>query len=395
MARQIVTSLDVGTHTIRIVVALRSKKDSHPEILALVEKESRGMRQGYITQFDDAVESIRGALDEASKKAGVRIRRVLLGMGGVTLGSSISEGSTAIARADQDVTQLDVKRAIEASEASMRDSMNKQVLHQFPISYKLDGKRVLGRPIGLKGNQLEVRTLFITALAQHVSDLERAVEEAGVAVEDIVATPVAASFVALSKVQKMAGCILAHIGAETVSTIVFEEGIPVSLAVFPLGSNDITNDIALGLRIPIEEAEEVKLGLREALVTRKKLDEIMAARLEDIFELIEAHLKKIGRSALLPAGIIFTGPTAALPLLEAVARDVLSLPARRIPEIAALFAGSKEDDSARKQLIPSAWSPAYGLVVLGGDFEAEESLGVKLVKDTKNNFLYWLKQLMP
>lgn len=395
MARHIVTSLDVGTHTIRVVVAVRAKKDSTPQIIALVEKDARGMRQGYITQFDDAVDSIREALEEASKKSGVRIRRVLLGIGGITLGSSISEGSTAIARADQDVTQLDVNRAIEASESAMRDSLNRQVLHQFPISYKLDGKRVLGRPVGLKGNQLEVRTLFITALSQHVNDLEAAVNAAGASIEEITASPIAASFVALSKVQKMAGCILAHIGAETVSTIVYEEGVPVSLAIFPLGSNDITNDIALGLRIPIEEAELVKVGARDSGAPRKKLDEIMSARLEDIFELIEAHLKKIGRSGLLPAGIVFTGPTAALPLLETVAKDILSLPAKRIPEITAIFANSKEDELPRKQLVSSAWSVAYGLCVLGPDGDSFDAPGETWLTKLLSFIKQSMRQLMP
>lgn len=396
MARKIVTSLDVGTKTIRVVVAEYAKRDAPPAIVALVEKESRGLRQGYIVNFDDVVESIQSALAEASKKSGHKIRRVGLAMGGATLSSSIAEGSTAIARADQEITALDIKRAAEASESSLKDALNKQVLHAIPISYKLDGKRVLGRAIGLKGSQLEVRTLFITALSQHVTELENAITAAGAAVEDITAAPIAASFVSLSKVQKMAGCILAHIGAETVSTIVFEEGIPVSLAVLPIGSNDVTNDIALGLKIPMEEAEEIKLGRREPTITRKKLEEIMTARLEDIFELIESHLRKIGRSGLLPAGIILTGPAATLPLVETVARDVLGLPARRLPEIPALFTShASGDDSIRKQTISSAWSPAYGLTVLGGDFEAEESLGIKLVKETRNNFIYWLKQLMP
>ncbi len=398
MARTIVTALDVGTSSIRLISAEIGRGGETPRILVTLEKETRALRHGYITGFDEATDAVRSLLEEAQSKIGTRIRRVVLGMGGVTLASSLAEGSTAISRADAEVTDLDVRRAIEASEANMRDGANRQTLHAIPLSFKLDGKKVLGRAVGLHGNQLEVRTLFISALSQHVDDLVAAVEAAGVKVEDITAAPLAQSFVVLTKVQKMAGCVLANIGGETLSLTVFEEGIPVSVVTFAIGANDVTNDIALGLQVPLEEAEEIKTGRKPYMVSRKKLDEIIDARLEDMFELIAGHLKKIGRAGLLPAGIIITGGGALLPGTEAVAKDALGLPARRVTDIPAHFAipsGPNKDES-RKQLLPAVWSVAYGLTILGGDMEAEESIGIKkIVKETRKNFLYWLKQLLP
>jgi len=152
---------------------------------------------------------------------------------------------------------------------------------------------VLGKPQGMRGTKLEVESLFITTFEQHLNDLVTAIENTGIAVEDIMASSLAASFVMLTKAQKRAGCVLANIGAETVSIVVFENSTPISIKVFPLGSNDITNDIALGLKIPLEEAEKIKRGgMSSANYSKRKLDEIIAARLTDIFELIQAHLKR-------------------------------------------------------------------------------------------------------
>jgi cell division protein FtsA len=398
MARNIVTSLDVGSSAIKLVVAETTRADASPRILLTLERHTRGLRHGYIVVFDDVVHAIRELAAEAQKKLGTKIKRVQLGLGGVTLASSLAEGSTAIARADQEVSDLDIRRAIEASEASLKDASNRQVIHSIPVLFKLDGKKVLGRAVGMRGNQLEVRTLFVTALTQHLDDLVQAVKAAGLDVEDITAAPLATSFVTLTKVQKMAGCVLVNIGAQTVSVAVFEEGIPMSIAVFSIGSNDVTNDIALGLQVPLEEAEEIKTGRKQYMGQRKKLDEVVEARIEEMFEQVGAHLKKIGRAGLLPAGIIITGGGALLPRIEEIAKETLGLPARRVTEIPALFAipSGPNKDETRKQLLSALWAVPYGLAILGETTNAEESIGIrKIVKETRKNFLYWLKQLMP
>src|SRR3990167_2842613 len=214
---------------------------------------------------------------------------------------------------------------------------NRKIIYSIPALWKLYGKPVLGRVLGMKGIKLETKALFISCIESHLDDLVQAVEDAGVKVIDVVASPIAASFVTLSKSQKIAGCVLANIGAETVSIVVFENKIPISLEVFPIGGSDITNDIALGLKISLEEAESIKLGgVTATSYSRKKLEEIISARLGDIFELIEVHLKKIGKSGLLPAGIIITGGSSSIGLIEDLARSYLRLPSR----IASLNIGS-------------------------------------------------------
>ncbi len=160
------------------------------------------------------------------------------------------------------MTDLDLAKLREQCEADIppASSANRRIIFDVPMQYKIDGTPVLGNPSGMTGNKLEQKMIFITCLDHHVADLIQAVNEAGIEVEDVMAAPIAAGFVTLSKSQKVAGCVLANIGAETVSIAVFENSIPTSLEVFPIGSTDITNDIALGLKVPLEEAEQIKIG---------------------------------------------------------------------------------------------------------------------------------------
>ncbi|HBV00933.1 MAG TPA: hypothetical protein DEF00_00870 [Candidatus Taylorbacteria bacterium] len=187
----------------------------------------------------------------------------------------------------------------------------------------------------------------------------------------------------------MAGVVLANIGSETVSIVVFENNLPISLEIFPIGSNDITNDIALGLRVPLEEAENIKRGtIVGGNYPRKKLEEIIEARLSDIFELIESHLKKLGRSGLLPAGIVLTGGGSAIETVGDLAKTSLRLPSR----VAAISFG----DNIRGQIRDASWSVAYGLCVIGLENGDEETMsGLKLVKRTRKGLMNFLRQFLP
>lgn len=387
MATHLVTGLDIGTSSVRVVVCEYKPNQPIPTVLALVRKNTRGLRRGYITNIEEASQVINEALREAERVAGRRIRRVFLSIGGVTLESKINEGNVAISRGDAEVSELDINRAIEASEVSLPDLSNRYILHKIPLGYKIDNKKIYGRPEGWKGAKLEVRTLFITASNQHIKDFIRAVEDARVIIEEIVAAPLAASFSTLTKVQKAAGCILANIGSQTTSIVVFEDGIPLSIFVFPIGSTDITNDIALGFKIPLEDAERIKKGEHEPVGTRKKLDEIIEARLSDIFELIESHLKKISRNNLLPAGIVITGGGSGVGNIEDLAKNHFKLPARTATQVIA--------SSSHNQIKDATWSVAYGLCLFGADVETEELVGISIARETKKNFVKWVKELLP
>jgi len=387
MARNILAGIDVGTHVVRVVVAELGKGAVLPHIIGTGYAESRGLRHGYVIHHHDALESVSAAVRAAEKSSGVKIKDTYLSIGGVSLESTVANGSSVSSRADGEVTDLDVEKALKSSEDSLGNIQNKKIIEVIPIRFKLDGKEVLGRPEGMKGMKLEVKTLFITCLDHHLKDLVETVEEAGVDVIDYVPAPVAASLVALTKKQRTVGCVLVNIGAETVSLVVYEDDVPISLQVFPIGSTDITNDIALGLKIPLEEAERLKLGSSSDNYPKKKLDEIIEARLSDIFDLIDAHLKKIGRNELLPAGVILTGGGVGIGTIEDLAKASLKLPSKTAaPMILAREKGQMRD---------SSWFVAYGLCIYGANRGRNSYGSGANIGPLWEPIKGWLKELLP
>ncbi len=389
MSEHIITGIDVGTYQVKVAIVRVPKTKGErglPQIIGTGYAESRGLRNGYIISETDVVRSIRSAVAQAEKAAGVDVKRAYVSIGSIGLDEVVSTGEIITSRADSEITSIDIDKAQQDSEDRIIDHIpNRKIIHAIPLRYRVDGELVLGKPQGMRGTKLEVDTLFITTFEQHLNDLIGAVEHTGIYVEDVMASPLAASFVILSKAQRRAGCILANIGAETVSTVVFEDMTPISLKVFPIGANDITNDIALGLRIPLEEAEKIKRGgMTATTIPKKKLEEIIHARVGDIFELIGLHLKKIKKDGLLPAGIILTGGGSTTIGIQELARNTLNLPAR----IATLEFGKNT------KVRDASWAVAYGLCMLGAS-DGEETTAIGVVKQTKRTVLDWLSQFLP
>lgn len=389
MAQHYVTGIDVGTYQVKVVIVSDTQNKNEintPQIIGTGYAESRGLRNGYIINESDVVRSVRNAVAQAEKASGVKIKNAYISMGGIGLDEIHARGEAITSRADSVIIQADIDKAIEVSEESIKDKIpNRKVIHAIPLQFTVDGERVHGRPHELKGTKLEVDVLFITAFEQHLNDLVSTIESIGIKVNDVMASPLAGSLVMLTKAQKRAGCILANIGAETVSIVVFENNTPISLKVFPLGSNDITNDIALGLKITLTEAEKVKRGgLSSVPYSKKKLDEIISARLTDIFELIDAHLRKIKRDGLLPAGVILTGGGSGIASIQDLARASLRLPSK----IATL------DPAQNGKVRDASWAVGYGLCIWGMTGTEEES-GINLARNTGNTILNWLKQFLP
>ncbi len=386
----ITTGIDIGTRNIRVVIAERNKTGGGVRVLGVGSAESRGLRHGYITHIDEAVKSIKEAVARAEKDSGERVREALIAVGGLSLGATVGVGSTLISRVDGEVLPLDVERAISASRQKADNLANRKIIHEVVLQYKLDGKEVLGRPHGMRGIKFEAKVLFITCLAQHLDDFVEAIEEAGIVVANVAASPLAASLVTLTQTQRIAGCVLINIGAETVSLAVFENDKPTSLEVFPIGSTDITNDIALGLKIPLEEAENIKRGmLTGEEYPQRKLTEIIEARMSDIFDLVEAHLKKVGRNGLLPAGIVITGGGSGVATIEDLAKASLKLPAR--------IAVPHAPGNAQLKVRDPIWSVAYGLCILGihEPYSADMENRKKNVEDYLKTFASWGKQFLP
>lgn len=320
--------IDVGTNFTKVVVVGIDQHKKEKTVLATGLAETNGMRLGYVSNVDAVALSIKKAVSVAERTLGQKIKRAYVSVEGISLNSIVSSGLVVVGKADKEITSLDVSSVLTNSEENL-SIPNRQVIHSFPLAYKLDGKEIYARPEGLKGVRLEVKNLFITCLKQNIDDLVTAFALAKIKIEEIIASPIATANVLLSNKQKMAGCVLVDIGYDTISSIVYENNLPVSLQVFPLGGMYITKDIALGLKISLEDAEMIKMGnVVGGNYSEKKVADIIEARLEDIFELIDGQLKKIKRNELLPAGIILTGGSSAIAEIEEVAREQLKLPAQ-------------------------------------------------------------------
>lgn len=344
--------------------------------------ESKGLHHGYIVNKEEVTASILKAKEQAEATARVPIRSAFLAVGGISLDEARATGSAIISRADQEITALDIDKAIKsAREAAAPGFLNRQVLHSIPVEYRVDGAKVFGDPVGMKGVRLEIDYLFVTCLAQHADMLAKAVEDADIEIVDQMASPLAGSYVLLEGEQKMKGCVLANIGAETVSIVVYDEGIPISVKVFPTGSSHITDDIALGFRISLEEAERVKLGrLSGTMYPRKKIDDLVLGRLSAMFTLIDKHLKSLGRRGPLPAGIIISGGGAGIGNVSDIAKGSLKLPARL----------AEFRISSDTKMRDATWAVSYGLALWGltGDTNAPK-------KSFSASFNKFIQQFLP
>ncbi len=338
---RIAVGIDIGTHHVKIVVVEEASEGKTPRIIGTGIAKTRGIRHGYVVDGGEVAASVREAKRQAEQAARMPVRKGFLAIGGISLDEARASAEVIISRADQEVTDLDIEKVRAAArEAGKPHFTNRRILHDIPLEFRIDGTKVLGNPVGMHGVRLQAEYLFITALAQHVTALTNAVEAADIEVIDEMASPLAGSHVLLSRDQKMKGCLLADIGADTTSIVAYDEGIPLSVKTFPEGSANITDDIAIAFKIGLDDAERLKVGkLAGSVYPRKKVDDLMTKRFEHIFAAIDKHLKTIGRKGPLPAGIILSGGGASygLPLVE-IAKSELSLPAKtgdlRLPETA-------------------------------------------------------------
>jgi len=363
------------------------KGEKNPKIIGIGERPTEGVRHGYVTDFDLAVKSVKETVLLAEKSSGIKIKRAFVSLSGVTLRGNVESGVAIISKADGEVTNLDTNKALQDCEENLNLN-NKKIIQVAPLSHRLDGKEVLGRLEGMHGNKLEIKALFATYASVHLEDLIAVIAEAGVETIDVIPAPVAGSHIALSEKQKIVGSALVNIGAETVSLAIFENGGLISIHTFSIGGTDITNDIALGLKIPLETAESFKLGNISPEYSKKKLDEIIEARFTDIFELIDNHLKKIKRSELLPAGVVFVGGAANTPGLPELAKSELGLPSS--------IGTTEIFGNMKTKLRDPSWFTALGLIVGGRESNsyAKSSFG-GMFKDLKNTIKSSIKQLMP
>ena len=386
MARSFIVGIDLGSSVTKTVV-LSARGGEGAEVLSAVSVPSRGIRHGYVVNIPAAADSIKRSVQLAEKEAGIQIKRAYFSIGGISLSSETTIGGAIISKSDGEVTAFDIKTAIASAEETLA-LKNKRIIFSTATGWKIDGKEIHGKPDGMHGVKLEVKMFYVTCLSQHLDDLVSASAEAGIEVLDIIPSPIAASNIALSERQKAVGVILVNIGAETVSIAVFENNALIGLSVLPIGSTDITNDIALGFRIPLEEAESIKTGnIMSASYPKRKVDEIVEARFSDIFELVDGYLKKIKRSGLLPAGIVITGGGSGNGLVEGLARNMLRLPSKvGSGDLLSHIKGPARD---------STWFVSFGLAMIAREGNSEGRSHTSSGNKAKGFVKEFLRQFLP
>ncbi len=342
----IVCGLDIGTNKIAIATGLQD--ESGIQILALTHSENHGMRKGSVVDVEETVSALSATLEEAEKMTGSAIGNVTVGITGHHISSQSSKGVIAVSRGDGEISSIDVEKVIEAARAVALPP-NREIIHVIPKLFIVDGQEGLKDPVGLRGIRLEVDSLIINGSSNSIKNIIRVVNQVGLQVSNLVFSPLAASRSILTKQQKESGCLLIDIGAGSTGIVVFEEGDILHATVLPIGSDHITNDIAIGLRTSLEVAEKIKIKYGHAIpdelkdsdmvdlglfdkrenqkISKKYVAEIIQARLNELFSMITDELRSISRDGSLPAGAIFTGGGCQLKDLIELSKEVLRLPA--------------------------------------------------------------------
>ncbi len=337
--------IDIGTNKIRCVVGHVDVSSGVPTIIGVGEVPNSGMRKGTVVNLQGPGRAIDDALGEAERMSGHQVNDATVSINGVHILSTKADGMIAIGMAGQEVTEDDVAR-LEDVATTGKVPANREVLDLVPFSYRLDGQDGIKDPIGMVGTRLEINANVVSALAPHVANLHKAAEQAQVRVHALVPSVVAASRAVLSEQQLENGVAVIDLGGATTGLAVYEEGDLQYTAVIPVGGNNITNDLAIGLKTDPEIAELVKLqhvnvgdtrDTKQVSVTHEKetfefstedIDEIVEARLEEIYDLINAELKKAGRKGKLPNGVVLVGGGAQLKGIAAYTKKALELAAR-------------------------------------------------------------------
>ena len=385
--RNIVFGLDIGSRSIRGVLAEKKEGESGLKILAAVDMPSDGMRRGMVSRKDKISAKIREVVKEITRLSGIPVKSAYVAFGSAALGFHKSRGRVTVSRPDGEINTMEIERVLKQARPQTQALLNREVLDTYGLNYIVDSDIATKDPSGIKGENLEAEALFITALQKPLKETIEAVEEAGLAIEDVIPAPLAAARALLSRRQREGGAAVLDIGAETTSLAVFEDDLPYSLSVLAFGSSHITNDIALGFQMPIEEAERIKITAdfpENSGHMRRRFADIVEARLEDMFESVQAHLKKVGRAGLLPGGVVIAGGGARLGGIADFAKNLLKLPAET---------GRCAEVGEGHKLKDPMWAVAVGLCLTALD-EDRPGRGRK-TSPLRQKLVSWFKSLIP
>ncbi|MEW6730661.1 MAG: cell division protein FtsA [Acidobacteriota bacterium] len=347
-----IVGLDVGTSRVRVVLAEVAGPE-RLEVVGVGATDSKGLRKGVVVSLDAAVESIKRAVEMAEQMAGLTIEQVYVGMAGAHIKGYNSRGVVAVSRRNREIGVDDIKRVIDQASAVSVPS-DREIIDVIPQEFTVDEQDGIGDPLGMLGMRLEVAVHIVTSPITAKQNVVTSVNRSGMIVLDTVLEPLAAAEAVLTEDEREYGTALIDIGGETTKLAIFQRGAIRHTAVFPLGGNHFTNDIAVGLRTPVPEAERIKRQSGCALshlldenqrqsmleipsvgghaarpLSRYTLCEILQPRAEEIFSQIQEETQRLGFDRQISSGVVITGGGSLLPGIPEIAEQILDLPARR------------------------------------------------------------------
>ncbi|NDF49627.1 MAG: cell division protein FtsA, partial [Betaproteobacteria bacterium] len=345
-AKDLIVGLDIGTSKIVAMVA-ELTLDGRIEIIGLGQHDSRGLKKGVVVNIEATVASIQRALEEAELMADCKIRSVYTGIAGSHIRSFNSSGMVAIK--EKEVTETDIARVIETAKA-VNIPTDQQILHVLPQEFVVDGQDDIREPIGMSGVRLETKVHIVTGAVSAAQNIVKCVRRCGLEVQDLILQPLASSYAVLTSDEKELGVALVDIGGGTTDIAIFTEGAIRHTAVIPIAGDQITNDIAMALRTPTPEAEEIKLrhGIAKEVLadpaarievpglgdraprhmSRQALAAVIEPRVEELFSLVNQVIRESGYEELLSSGIVMTGGTTLMPGMVELAEDIFLKPVR-------------------------------------------------------------------
>jgi cell division protein FtsA len=377
----IITGIDIGTATIKVLVAQKKPEESELQVISFIQEPAVGIRRGVVINPEEVSEVLGRILEQIKAETGTDISSVYVNVGGSHLFIAPSHGLISVSRADQRISEEDISRVLQAAQTFSLPS-NKEIFDVFPKEFIVDGEKGIKEPLGLQGVRLEAEVLALGGFAPYLKNLTQAVLDSDLQILDLIPSPIASARACLKVRQKELGVALLDIGAGTSGLAVFEEGDLIHLAILPMGSANITNDIAIGLKCDIDIAERIKIEYGSCLASdqsprkrekvdigeetplifsHKQLAGIIEARVSEIFREVNKELKKISREKLLPAGLVLTGGGSKLPKITELAKKELKLPCK---------IGKPEAPSGLEK--DPSLSTVCGLILSGADLEKEE-----------------------
>jgi len=420
----IIVALDIGSSKFTAVVASVDERGK-VSVIGTHTQKSQGIKNGVVNNIDKAVEGISEVLNKAEMMSGHPITNISITISGTHIESLNSHGVVAISGENSEITQEDLLRVDEAARA-LSLSSSRQIIHVIPREYVVDKQTGVADPIGMAGVRLEVEANIIHCSTTAVKNLIKCVNQVGVEVERLFYSGLSSAMAVLTDTEKELGTVLLDIGGGTIDMVVFTQGTPVYSAVLPIGGQDITNDIAIGLRTLLPNAEKIKvrlsadendsdkdfivdgkgknvklnkgelylgnLGIGMESVSKKVVNDIINKRLKESFKFVQLYLKKAGYNDKLPAGVVLTGGTAKIKGIDKIAEDVFKMPVRVAEQngVVGLVA----------QIQSSAYSSVIGIIIqLASDLKKFSGLSRRgksgSIKSISSKIINFLKSFLP